>query len=118
MSCGCGMFTNNNTRRSNRTSSSRRKTTKSNRTSRSNMRLSTNFKRGSLKGKRKKRPKKSSSKGIKYSKRLRGGNLASYRYHQNEGLLSRASDYPRNLPLTYVGNNNINNVSNPYNVSV
>ena len=50
--------------------------------------------------------------------RQNGGNLASYRFHQAEGMLSQPSDFPRDLPLTYYGTEDISTVCNPYHVSV
>ena len=50
--------------------------------------------------------------------RQNGGNLASYRHHQELGLLSQKADFPRNLPLTYYGTEDVSSVCDPYHVSV
>ena len=50
--------------------------------------------------------------------RQNGGNLASYRFHKEGGMLSQPSEFPRNLPLTYYGTEDVSTVCNPYQVSV
>ena len=53
----------------------------------------------------------------KSKRNLRGGSPC-VRHLGEQGLLSRTSDFPRNLPLTYMGTDDIKSVSNPYKVSV
>tara|TARA_A100000164_G_C21893497_1_gene766672 strand:+ start:680 stop:1012 length:333 start_codon:yes stop_codon:yes gene_type:complete len=72
------------------------------------------------KGRSVKRKKGSKGKG-KNSKVqrgcMRGGHLASYRFHQNQGFLNRINPNAHSKPLTYFADNVVEDHSNQYSLS-
>jgi hypothetical protein len=68
------------------------------------------------KGRSVKRKKGSKGKG-KNSKVQRGGHLASYRFHQNQGFLNRINPNAHSKPLTYFADNVVEDHSNQYSLS-
>ena len=98
---------NNNTRRS---------------SNNNNGRNTNNSKPKSNKGKGSSVKRKKGSKGKRKNSKvqrgcMRGGHLASYRFHQNQGFLNRINPNAHSKPLTYFADNVVEDHSNQYSLS-
>ena len=69
------------------------------------------------KSRRNKNSRSMKRKGNKNANNLRGGALASYRYHQDQGFLNRINPHAHSLPLTYRADNVVEDHSNQYSIS-
>lgn len=69
------------------------------------------------KSRRNKKSRSMKRKGNKNANNLRGGALASYRYHQDQGFLNRINPHAHSLPLTYRADHVVEDHSNQYSIS-
>ena len=108
----------NNTRRS--SNNTRRNSNNNTRRNTNNSRRnSNNNKRNKRKSQKSKKQKKGKSKNNSKVQRgcMRGGHLASYRYHQDQGFLNRINPNAHSKPLTYFADNVVEDHSNQYSLS-
>ncbi len=102
---------------------SRRNSNNTRRNSNNNNGRNTNSsKTKSNKGKGRSVKRKKGSKGKRKNSKvqrgcMRGGHLASYRFHQNQGFLNRINPNAHSKPLTYFADNVVEDHSNQYSLS-
>lgn len=98
---------------------SRRNSNSTRRNTNNSRRNSNNNKRNTRKSQKGKKQKKGKSKNNSKVQRgcMRGGHLASYRYHQDQGFLNRINPNAHSKPLTYFADNDVEKHSNQYSIS-